>query len=111
MDREEVLNHLIHFNLPLNDIQYQLMKYEWDSEPLVILKKDDLKLILKKYVEGLISNNALEEWANIIESREDVGYTPSESRLIKEIIFILANPDISMKLTKNNVCKLIEKLS
>lgn len=110
MTRKEILNHLIKFDLPLNDIQNQLADYEWESEELILFKKDHLRLVLKKYVEGLISSSSIEQWANIIECREDISYFEPDSQLMKEIIYILANPDISERLTKKNACKFIEKL-
>ncbi|PWU04495.1 MAG: hypothetical protein C5B43_04475 [Verrucomicrobia bacterium] len=110
MNRKKILNHLIHFDLPLNEVQNQLNEYEWNSEILIVLEKKDLILILKKYLNDLISKEELELWANMIESRDDIGCGKSDFNLIKEIVFIIANPSISMKLTKTNVIKILEKL-
>lgn len=110
MNRKSILKNLIQLDRPLDTIQNELIKYGWDSDELIILKKYDLKLILEKYLEGLISNDSLDLWANIIEGRDDIGFDKIDDKVINEVIFILANPDISMRLTKENVKKLIEKL-
>jgi hypothetical protein len=41
------------------------------------------------YSDGKISSQELEDWANLIESRDDIGF---DSKKLQDIIFKLANP-------------------
>jgi len=52
-----------------------------------------------------ISSKEVEDWANLIECREDIGYEE-----VADILHILANPAITQELTKAVAAQLIEDL-
>ncbi len=48
--------------------------------------------MLQKFLNGLIPATAVEDWADLIEVREDVDYPESQKDVISDIICQLANP-------------------
>lgn len=47
-------------------------------------------------MDNEISIKELNEWANVIEMRDDIGFEDEE---VKQLIFELANPEINEELT------------
>jgi hypothetical protein len=70
--------------------------------------KQDFLNVLKKCRDGLISYEDLENWADAIELRDDIGFEADE---MLEIIFELANPDINGQLSKERLEEMIKELS
>ena len=89
-DRKEILNKLINFDESIGDLKKYLKKLCWDSdEELIIMRNQHLVHIFDLFSKGKIDINMLEEWANLIEGREDIGF---QDETLKEIIFELSNP-------------------
>jgi hypothetical protein len=87
--RTDILNDLIRFQTKLDRVQNELSQYTWDAEePLVILHKSDFISIAQRFLDGVLSTDDLENWANAIESREDIEF---ENYKLSEFIFDLAN--------------------
>lgn len=96
LSREELLKSLISFSTELSVIRKELSNFPWDSNSSVaVLSAEDLLHLLNRYIEGNITAAQLEEWANIIESREDIEFDMSRHNIIKNIIFWLANPSLT----------------
>lgn len=111
MSRSKLLNELLNMNSPINDIYNELNKFSWDSEEeLVSLTKKHIFKILKNYQQGIISAEEIEDWANAIENREDIGRENSYKDLIDEILYELANPYLTEKMTKERAKILLGKL-
>ena len=90
MKRKKILNDLINYRKSIDDLKKNLKDVSWDSDTeLVVLKSKHLKQMFKLFITGKIKENVLEEWANLIEGREDIRF---ENDDIKNIIFKLANP-------------------
>ena len=71
----------------------RLRQFPWDSDrALVVLTGNDLARMLDLYLQGELSNMELEQWANALEGRDDIGYEPSMGDNLRRIIFELANP-------------------
>jgi hypothetical protein len=108
-ERENILSDLVHLRRSLADIRRELSRYPWDFEkPMVIISKQDFLNVLKKCSDGLISFEDLENWADAIELRDDIGFETDE---MLEIIFELANPDINGQLSKERLEEMIKELS
>jgi hypothetical protein len=106
--RKDILSDLLEFNSPLNGIQEELNRYPWDiEEPLIILAKRHIVSTLQKAVNGILSFEEIENWANAIECREDIEF---ENEKVKEIIFELANPELHSKLTIERLKRTIQSL-
>jgi len=109
-ERIILLKKLIHLDDDLSIIKKELKNYPFDSEEsLFVVKEIDLKNIL----ESFINNNSLEfyltleEWANIVECRDDLDF---ENDKVHQIITELANPILYNKLTRLNLLKLLSRL-
>jgi hypothetical protein len=107
-NRIKVLNNLLFFDKDIKDIKVELSKFNWDSpNELIVCNGDVILNVLHKYLNDEISSDDIEEWANLIESREDIGFINNK---IQEIIFELANPLLFYnKSIDKNIAKLIEK--
>ena len=90
MAKIDILLNLINFTKDISAIKSDLAKIGFDSESeLVTVTKNSITNILNRVIDKEISYELLEEWANLIECREDIGY---EDEILQEIIFELANP-------------------
>jgi hypothetical protein len=92
-ERAEALRNLIELREPIPVTICRLRQFPWDSDAEVVtLIRDDMIRILDKYLSGELSNASVEEWANALESRDDVRYEPLLGDTLRRIIFELANP-------------------
>lgn len=105
-DRESALNELLNFEKGLTELQRRLSAFGWDSEELVTLCLDHFKGVLKRYLDGELSEDDVNGWANLIEMREDIKLDATHEDLLKELIFELANPEINGKLTEERVLEI-----
>jgi hypothetical protein len=109
-DRVHVLRSLFALDRPLCEILESLRRFPWDSdEDLVILKFEDVATILDRFLEGELSRDDVESWANSIESREDIGFDETGEELIKDAIYQLANPELSGPLTAESARELRDR--
>ena len=95
------LKELLHFSRPVTDVVSDLSDFGWDSdEQLVTLEGTHLSAILNRFLSGEISASDVEDWANAIECREDIGL-PEDSPVV-DALFELANPLITRALTRQS---------
>ena len=105
MDRKNILEKIIKLDGDLKLLQQELHKYPWDwdvDNPLIVLKISDVQGIFNKILSGIVNIKTLDEWASIIECREDINYEHEE---IEKIIFELANPVLYGKIQNNKIVK------
>jgi hypothetical protein len=70
MDQRIILRDLVEFKRPLDDILLDLKRLKWDNEvPLVILEQSHLASVLRRYLDGELSSEAVGTWADAIEMR------------------------------------------
>jgi hypothetical protein len=110
-DRRSLLKRLVPFELPLEDSIAILRAYGWDAdEELVVLSASDAAQILQRYLDGELSAQQVEYWAELLEMRDDVGFEESRSGELRRLIFVLANPEINEPLTPalaKRLCRLL----
>lgn len=100
---------LVGFRRPLDDLVPALSRFPWDFEQeLVRLDSADLRHALMLYRDGVISADQLEEWADVVEGRDDIAFT---SQLVIDLINQLANPLLFGRLTAERVDELLRVLS
>ncbi|HKU26908.1 MAG TPA: hypothetical protein VJQ54_15650 [Candidatus Sulfotelmatobacter sp.] len=88
--RRDILNSLLAFDRPIEELRTTLAEFEWDSsEPLVSLTHEHVLTILRKFLAGVLTADAVEAWADLIELRDDIEF--SDDRVL-DVIFVLANP-------------------
>lgn len=93
LNRQQLLLELVHYNRPIEHIANELNSFPWDSEKtLVTVTSENLKNILHRFLDGEFSANQIEQWANVIEGRDDIAFEETYKDVIPEIIHQLANP-------------------
>jgi hypothetical protein len=66
-------------------------------EPLMEVSEAQVCGVLRRYLTGELSAGDVDEWANAIECRDDLTV---ESPEVREVIFELANSEISRALSR-----------
>ncbi len=112
MSRVELLNKLITMQGSVDTLVKNLEKYGWDVfDELVLFEKKHILNVLRAYLEGKITELEVENWANAIECREDIEIEICSKELINEILYELANPYLTKKITKDRAKALYMQLS
>ena len=107
-DEIGILLDLVHFKNNIDTLKNMLSQIGFDSETeLVYMSRDDIVEILQRSLDKKISFLELEEWANLIECREDIGF---EDEKTQEMIFKLANPYLYGELYEKQVLSYLNKL-
>ena len=109
-DRRTLLRLLIRFGDSLPTIKEQLALFEWDSEELVQLERSDVVSLLKRYLAGNLTAVEVEEWANLIEGRDDIGFEAISGIGIRDIIYELANPTLCGALNHERAREMLRRL-
>jgi hypothetical protein len=98
-DRITALKDLVLMRIPPAEAQQHLRRFGWDSEPLVTLTRADLERVLDEYLKGRIGAEVVEVWAEALDGRDDVDFEKGLEGVIKDVVFELANPEITARLT------------
>lgn len=108
-NKASILLDLLHFKNNIDTLRNMLSQIDFDSETeLVSMSRDDIVEILQRSLDKKISFLGLEEWANLIECREDIGFDDEKTQ---EMIFKLANPYLYGKLDKKQVLAYLDDLN
>lgn len=92
-DRALLANRLLDRPDEARALLAQLKRFPWDcDEELALLGRDRMVHVLDRFVAGSLSPGQVEEWAEAIEVRDDIGTDALGHDLLREIIFELANP-------------------
>jgi len=98
--RQQVLQALVTFSQPLEVLAQALKQFKWDyeSEP-VIIEPFHLVSVLNRFLSHQLEAQQIENWANLIECREDLDYESANQEQLEQVIYELANPEIEGPLT------------
>ncbi len=108
MDRKVILSDLVELAKPLDEILINLKRLAWDSEvPLVTLEQRHLASVIRRYLDGKLSSEAVEVWPNAVEGRDDIGYEPDT--FVARLLHELANPRLTAPLTRERAAELLER--
>lgn len=106
-DRRACLEDLIHGVLPIGTTAAAVRRLPWDSEEeLVVVTRGHCIAVLDRFLAGQLSADQIEEWADTLEIREDVGH---EVEIVGEVILTLANPVLFGTITADLVKDLRER--
>ncbi|WP_171037842.1 hypothetical protein [Dyadobacter luticola] len=106
--RALLLADIVQIKGNLNSLKTELDKYPWDSEiALITVSKGDFTYLINRAIAGDITFETVEEWANILECRDDVAY---ENQMMEDIIFELANPYLNGEITKGKLEEILDIL-
>lgn len=104
-NRIETVHRLIKINAPLPKTITELKDFPWDYDGTpATLYLEDLMSACSQLLTSTITDAELEEWANAIESREDICFEKNHSSEIKNFIYSLANPYLVNK-TMHEIAK------
>lgn len=105
IDRLEIVGDLLAFSKPLNVLSEKLNMFCWDYEECpATLNSQHMVNILNRYLDGELVDTDLEQWADLVEGREDIVYEEANEEKIEHIINILANPLTNGEITKD-ICR------
>src|SRR5437899_3333765 len=98
MDRAAALAALVRMEGSVTEAVARLQALPWDSESkLVTAASKDFVRALRRYCLGEVAATEIENWANALECREDLGFT---SGLLRELLHELANPLLTQPLSQ-----------
>lgn len=81
----------------------ELAQFDWDYDgESVIVQASHIGAVLEGFISDKFSAKDLEDWANLIECREDLDYADSKREELEEVIDALANPVLQGKITKQS---------
>ena len=107
-NKTSILLDLVYFKNNIDTLKNMLSQIGFDSEiELVSMSRDNIVEILQRILDKKISFLEIEEWANLIECREDIGF---EDEKTQEMIFKLANPYLYGELDEKQVLSYLNEL-
>ena len=105
MERLNVLRNLITFSQSISILADNLSKLDWDYDgPPLIVSAEQVQEVLERFLAGRFSAQELEDWANLIEGREDLEFEEIKHNEIADVIHCLANPELEGRITTDS-CK------
>ena len=110
--RKEILEKLARFDEPSAPLIEALraMGWDWSEEPLLVLTAEHFLSVMDRFLSGQLSAEQIEQWAENLEHRDDVGFAPPREELLDEILFCLANPSINRAITHESVGQFKQQL-
>jgi hypothetical protein len=97
-DRLELVGTLVEFKMPVTETIRQLSHFEFDfdGEPIV-MRGSHLRHALMLFLEGFVSGQDLQVWAETLEFRDDIkvlGQSEEEATFVARALVYLANPEL-----------------
>jgi len=100
MNRRSILESLIRFERTIGQLRSELISLPWDTDlELVTLRRTHLQTVLKRFLTGELSPEIIEEWANMVEGRDDIAFEGGRHGPTAEVVHTLANPLLTQPLT------------
>lgn len=110
--RRQILSSLVEVGPDIEAVYAELVTLPWDSPaPLVTLRARHVASVLRRFLNGELDEVSVERWANAIESREDLAFDSANEESLRNIVFTLANPELSDQLTEQAAREYINTLS
>lgn len=100
MRRQTAINSLLRLDSPLAGLRAALstLDWDWDHAPAGTLTRQHVVAVLQRFESAKLDDATVEEWANLIECREDIGYEAGYEAALESAIFDLANPTLQGRL-------------
>jgi hypothetical protein len=96
--RREALRDLVLLGSPTASAQHSLTDFAWDSDELLMLDKQHVLAVLRRFETDELATAEVEAWANAIEMRDDIGY--DRETAVWDVLYELANPTLTEPLTR-----------
>jgi hypothetical protein len=98
MSRQAILSSLIRFDAPVADLKAALATLSWDAEPVVTLTRSNIAAVLQRFASREIDAASVEEWANMVECREDISFEAGHEEVLASTVHALASPKLTGRL-------------
>ncbi len=93
---------------PVLQLQRAMGELDWDYQGApVVLNREHILNVLCRHLTGEVDASAIELWANLIESREDIIFENGREKWVANAVFELANPLLTEPLTLRRVSELV----
>lgn len=108
-DRENAVKALVEYSNSLALIREKLEGFPWDYQgDTVKLSQGHIINVLNRYLNGTLSTSDIEEWAELIEGRDDISFVEESENWIAETLYELANPYLTELLTPERAQAIIK---
>lgn len=106
-----VLRDFLELNCPLQLALDRISKIPWSSDKdLIVLTSENIIGVLNRFLNGELSRSDVKAWAEEVELREDIGIEPDPNDLLIDVLFEVANPEITYELDPERARLLLQKL-
>lgn len=110
-ERKKALEALLGFEQPVELLRTALAAFSWDSDTeLAFLSVGHAANILNRFVSGRAAAIEVENWANAVEGRDDIGFESPNEDMLRELVHELANPLLTQPLTRERAIELLKKM-
>lgn len=110
-DRSALIKEIAQIGANYCEYKREIQKYPWDCEnELYLLTKTDVLSVFSRFLSGELSSDDLENWANFLECRDDLGFEAKYEDELSEIVFLIANPDINYSIDVELIHRLKDKV-
>lgn len=111
-ERQSVLIKLLESPGKTRELVDSLRRYPWDSDAeLATLTSTHIHDALSAYIQGSLTETALEQWANAIECREDIAVQDGRDGAVRVALHKLANPALEGAMTPESARELQRRLA
>lgn len=108
---EETLRKLVLLTEPVRRLRHRVEAFKWENDDaLITLTRDHLRSAINKYLDGEITAADLEEWADLIECRDEIDFETSHAEEIAGAVENLANPSLFGNLNAERCRNLLDDL-
>ena len=95
-----LLRALVDLSMPVDGTTAELAQwFDWDGAPLVELSVSDMVRVLHRFLDGELSPDQLEGWADAIEGRSDIALQDGAEAQLKQLLFEISTPAINFAIT------------
>jgi hypothetical protein len=111
-ERTEAVRDLVELRVPPGQAAASLQRFPWDSDvELRTLTRVDAVRALRRYGAGGLSADELEQWAQALEGRDDVGLEDGYEDLLKDFLFELSTPELTEPITDASISRWLSHLT
>lgn len=95
LSRRDAVRDLVEWRVPVTESLRRLAGFPWDSDDeLVQMTRGHVSSVLRRFLNGEVSAQAVEDWAEAVFMRDDIGFGEPPDEVLKEALFELSTPEL-----------------